>query len=172
VEQTSIAVLLNKAAAKKVPISTVKTLVAAAAGLNLSKGDQLAVSTLPFAATPALAAGAGASSSQLVPTAEKVAGLLLLIFGLYFFALRSSKKRKPLYQEIPIGELPSMVPVDDDPTGEIPAVGATTLQLGPDAVLAQVNDFIDQQPSEAAQLLRMWADERQGSEQPVRALQA
>ena len=31
--------------------------------------------------------------------------------------------------------------------------------------MAQVNDFIDDRPSEAAQLLRMWADERQRAEQ-------
>ena len=64
-----------------------------------------------------------------------------------------------------------MVELEDDPTGEIPALShagvqqTESLQLGPAAVLAQVNDFIDDRPSEAAQLLRMWAEERQNADQ-------
>ena len=56
----------------------------------------------------------------------------------------------------------SMIPVEEErnPTGELPAVGAT-LQLGSDAVLAQVNQFVEQRPAEAAHLLKSWADERE-----------
>jgi flagellar biosynthesis/type III secretory pathway M-ring protein FliF/YscJ len=128
---------------------------------------------MPFAPVPAPVATA--TASQLIPQVEKIGGLLLLIGALLFVALRFSKKRRLLYQEIPVGELTQMVEVEDDPTGEIPILShaggqqATSLELGPAAVLAQVNDFIDDRPSEAAQLLRMWAEERQNAEQGATA---
>ena len=78
----------------------------------------------------------------------------------------AARRRRPLYQEIALGEL-SPDRLDDpgarerDPTGELPAVrGSPALQLGSDAVLAQVNQFVEQRPAEAAHLLKSWADER------------
>jgi flagellar M-ring protein FliF len=165
---TSVAVLLDQKAAAHVSTAQITQLVTAAAGLKLANGDQLVVSTLPFAPPPAPTTSA--SASQLIPQAEKIGGLLLLIGLLLFVAFRFSKKRRLLYQEIPMGELTEMVQVEDDPTGEIPVLAhavdpeAASLELGPAAVLAQVNDFIDDRPSEAAQLLRMWAEERQNAE--------
>jgi flagellar M-ring protein FliF len=170
---TSVAVLLDQKAAAHVSTAQVTQLVTAAAGLKPANGDQLVVSTLPFATVPAPAPVAAAS--QLIPEVEKIGGLLLLIGALLFIALRSSKKRRLLYQEIPMGELTEMVQVEDDPTGEIPVLShadglqAASLELGPAAVLAQVNDFIDDRPSEAAQLLRMWAEERHNAEQGATA---
>jgi len=165
---TSVAVLLDQKAATHVSTAQVTQLVTAAAGLKTANGDQLVVSTLPFAPVPTPAAPT--TASQLIPEVEKIGGLLLVIGVLLFVALRFSKKRRLLYQEIPMGELTEMVQVEDDPTGEIPVLShagdpkATSLELGPAAVLAQVNDFIDDRPSEAAQLLRMWAEERQNAE--------
>jgi flagellar biosynthesis/type III secretory pathway M-ring protein FliF/YscJ len=44
----------------------------------------------------------------------------------------------------------------------LPAVRTTpALKLGSDAVLAQVNQFVEQRPAEAAHLLKSWADERE-----------
>ena len=166
---TSVAVLLDRKAAAHVSTAQVTQLVTAAAGLKTANGDQLVVSSLPFAPVPTTAAAA--ASSQMIPQAMKIGGLLFLIIGLLYVALRSSKKRKLLYQEVPVGELTETVHVTDEATGEVPVLArstdaqATSLELGPAAVLAQVNDFIDDRPSEAAQLLRMWAEERQNAEQ-------
>jgi hypothetical protein len=80
--------------------------------------------------------------------------------------LVAAKRRRPLFQEIALGELgpmASMIPVEQerDPTGEMPAIRAVpALQLGSDAVLAQVNQFVEQRPAEAAHLLQSGADER------------
>jgi flagellar biosynthesis/type III secretory pathway M-ring protein FliF/YscJ len=79
----------------------------------------------------------------------------------------AARRRRPLYQEIALGEfapIASMIPVHEerDPTGELPVVRASPpLQLGSDAVLAQVNSFVEQRPAEAAHLLKSWADERE-----------
>jgi flagellar M-ring protein FliF len=184
VQKTSVAVLLNSSSTPKVSQAQVTSLVTAAAGINPANGDQLVVSSMPFASpsnkqsTAALAASSAAHQSQLMGKAAEIGGLLLLLLGMVFFALRTARRRQPLYQEVPMGELTSnmvLLEDEDDPTGELPAVRRKpALELGPDAVLAQVNDYVESRPSEAARLLQMWAEERQGGDpgqQPM-ALQA
>jgi flagellar M-ring protein FliF len=174
VQRTSVAVLLNSSKTKKVSEAQLKSLVTAAAGLNPANGDQLVVTSMPFAApnssqAGALAASASAHRQQLLERAAEVGGLVLLIAGMVFVTLIAARRRRPLYQEIPLGELgassvPPMIPLteDRDPTGELPVVRrGPALELGSDAVLAQVNQFVEQRPAEAAHLLKSWADERQ-----------
>jgi flagellar M-ring protein FliF len=175
VERTSVAVLLNSSKAK-VNQAKVESLVTAAAGLNKANGDQLVVTSMPFAAAgnsqsaAASAASASAHRQQLLEHAGEIGGLLLLIAGIVVATLVAAKRRRPFYQEIALGELgpmASMIPVEEErnPTGELPAVrAAPTLQLGSDAVLAQVNQFVEQRPAEAAHLLKSWADEREEAE--------
>ena len=171
VERTSVAVLLNSS--KKVNEAQVKSLVTAAAGLNATNGDQLVVTSMRFASAgnsqsaAASAASASAHREQLLEHAGEIGGLLLLIGAMVAVTLVAAKRRRPLYQEIALGELGpmvSMIPVEEEPnpTGEMPAIrAAPALQLGSDAVLAQVNQFVEQRPAEAAQLLKSWADERE-----------
>ena len=145
----------------------------AAAGLNTANGDQLVVTAMPFAAAAnaqsaaASAASASAHRQQTLEHAGEIGGLLLLIAGMVAATVIAAKRRRPLYQEIAMGELSpmaSMIPVEEErnPTGELPAVRPSpALQLGSDAVLAQVNQFVEQRPAEAAHLLKSWADERE-----------
>ena len=175
VERTSVAVLLNSSKAKQVSQAQVKALVTAAAGLNTANGDQLVVTSMPFASagnsqSAALAASASAQRHQQLEHIGEIAGLLLLIAAMVAATVIAAKRRRPLYQEVALGELgpmASMVPVEEDrnPTGELPAIRtAPALQLGSDAVLAQVNQFVEQRPAEAAHLLKSWADEREQAE--------
>jgi flagellar M-ring protein FliF len=171
VQRTSVAVLLNSS--KKVNQAQVRSLVTAAAGLNTTNGDQLVVTSMPFAAVgssqsaSAAAASASAHRQQTLEHAGEIGALLLLIAAMVAATLIAAKRRRPLYQEIALGELSpmaSMIPVEEErnPTGELPAVRtAPALKLGSDAVLAQVNQFVEQRPAEAAHLLKRWADERE-----------
>jgi flagellar M-ring protein FliF len=170
VERTSVAVLLNSSKAKKVNQAQVESLVTAAAGLNKANGDQLVVTSMRFASagnSQGAAPGAGSAHQQLLEHAGEIGGLLLLIAGMVAVTLVAAKRRRPFYQEIALGELgpmASMIPVEEErnPTGEMPAIrAAPALQLGSDAVLAQVNQFVEQRPAEAAHLLKSWADERE-----------
>ncbi len=184
VQKTSVAVLLNSSSAARVSDAQIRSLVTAAAGLNLSAGDQLVVSSLPFAApnnrqaTALAAAAASARSHQLLEHVAEVVGLLLLIAAMIAGTLWASRRRRPLYQEIPLGEITAtpLVPIgtieeERDPTGELPPVGqAAALSFGPEAVLAQVNDFVSERPAEAAALLRSWAGDRQDLPSPSKAL--
>ena len=171
VQRTSVAVLLNSS--KKVNQAQVRSLVTAAAGLNQANGDQLVVTSMPFAAArssqsaAAAAASASANHQQSLEHAGEIGALVLLIAAMVATTLIVAKRRRPLYQEIALGELgpmASMIPVEEErnPTGELPAVRtAPALKLGSDAVLAQVNQFVEQRPAEAAHLLKSWADERE-----------
>jgi flagellar M-ring protein FliF len=171
VQRTSVAVLLNSS--KKVNQAQVRSLVTAAAGLNTANGDQLVVTSMPFAAAgstqsaAAAAASASAHRQQTLEHAGEIGALLLLIAAMVAATVIAAKRRRPLYQEIALGELSpmaSMIPVEEErnPTGELPAVrAAPALKLGSDAVLAQVNQFVEQRPAEAAHLLKRWADERE-----------
>jgi flagellar M-ring protein FliF len=171
VQRTSVAVLLNSS--KKVNQAQVRSLVTAAAGLNKANGDQLVVTSMPFASpassqsAAAAAASASAHHQQSLEHAGEIGALVLLIAAMVATTVIAAKRRRPLYQEIALGELgpmASMIPVEEerDPTGELPAVRtAPALKLGSDAVLAQVNQFVEQRPAEAAHLLKSWADERE-----------
>ncbi len=181
VEQTSVAVLLNSSASKHVSKAQIESLVTAAAGLNLAGGDQLVVSSMPFAATASTSAGAlaagGSGSGGGMGSMIEIGGLVLLLVAMLIFGLWASKRRKPLYQEIPVGALVEGMTMtthdEDDPTGEIPVTRSSmALELGPDAVLAQVDDIVEQRPAAAVQLLRMWAEEREDSDTSVGELRA
>jgi flagellar M-ring protein FliF len=171
VQRTSVAVLLNSS--KKVNEAQVRSLVTAAAGLNTANGDQLVVTSMRFASTAssqsaaAAAASASAHNQHSLEHAGEIGALVLLIAAMVATTVIAAKRRRPLYQEIALGELgpmASMIPVEEErnPTGELPAVRmAPALKLGSDAVLAQVNQFVEQRPAEAAHLLKSWADERE-----------
>ncbi len=170
VERTSVAVLLNSS--KKVNQAQVRSLVTAAAGLNTANGDQLVVTSMRFASSgnsQGAAAGAASASAhrQLLrarrrdrrPPAPD----------------RSDGGRHPGGRQAPPAAVPRDLPGRtrsdgiDDPgrRGTEPDrrdarhTAAPVLQLGSDAVLAQVNQFVEQRPAEAAHLLKSWADERE-----------
>ncbi len=171
VQRTSVAVLLNSS--KKVNQAQVRSLVTAAAGLNTgqrrpARGHVDAVRGSELAVTRQLAAAsASAHRQQSLEHAGEIGALVLLIAAMVAATVIAAKRRRPLYQEIALGELgpmASMIPVEEErnPTGELPAVRtAPALKLGSDAVLAQVNQFVEQRPAEAAHLLKSWADERE-----------
>jgi flagellar M-ring protein FliF len=168
VVKTSVAVLLNSGAKPKVSPAKVKALILAAAGLNTAKGDQLVVTSLPFAKPNTAPAGAlaAANKSKLVDHAAEGGAVVLLILAMLFFALRSAR-RPQSYDEIHIPELsPMATPMmarHDDPmaTSELPSVPRSpALAAGTDAVFSQFNSYIEQRPAEVARLLREWANER------------
>jgi flagellar M-ring protein FliF len=172
VVKTSVAVLLNSGIRPKVSPAKVKSLVFAAAGLSSAAGDQLVVTSLPFAkpndaqASALAAASASASKHQLLEHAVEVGALVLLIIGMLIFALRSARRR-PTYDEIQIPELTPMAsPIGgfDDAamaTSELPIPARSpALAAGTDAVFSQFNAYIEQRPAEVARLLRDWAAER------------
>lgn len=165
VVSTSVAVLLNSDAKPKVSAKKVQALVAAAAGINTTSGDQLVVTSMPFAKTVTSQAGALAALDStnrlhLEEHAGEVAGLVLLIVAMLVLALRAS--RRPVFDEVHVNQMPAALASNYDPIAldehATPRL-ARNSALPPTAVLSQVNEFIEERPAEVARLLRAWADE-------------
>lgn len=165
VVKTSVAVLLNSGAKTKINQPAVTALVTAAAGLNTTTGDQVVVSSMPFATANSLpAATANSGQRLLIEHAAEVAVLVLLILAMMFFALRGA--RRPRYDEV---QMPRSIQAASRALGlddashtviELPVIPAPAgMEVASDGVLSQVSTYIEARPAEVARLLRTWAAE-------------
>jgi len=160
VEKTSVAVLINSAASPKVSVAKVQALVAAAAGLNTANGDQIVVTALKFAKPAVLPAASGGSMQSYIHIATALL-LALFIVGLLWFALRSAKKEK--YDEVGVAEYGAPGSRSFESASkviELPHSPLALAGLSSEAVISQVNNYVEQRPADVARLLRGWADEK------------
>lgn len=155
--------LVNSSAIKKAQIPTLQSLVQTAAGLNMKTGDSIVLTALPFSpAAQAAKVKSPTMMSKLMGFAPD-AGLLFLIAGLFFLALRSSKKRRPVFEELPMLSYGGPLPAIDVDTGELPVVTpltAATLSPAGSPVTREVDAYINTSPDEVAGLMRSWSQER------------
>ncbi|WP_433796617.1 flagellar M-ring protein FliF C-terminal domain-containing protein [Actinoplanes sp. CA-252034] len=154
----SVAVLIDDAAAANVDLAQVRELIGVAAGIDVSRGDQLTVTAMPLrsgTATPADSAVAqsGAASHAGPRTALVVAALILLIGGMLVAVRRRRARaaaasaaadrhgllRAELYHHRP--------PV---PAATVPIAAA------PDRGREQQRAIMPVDPARAAQHLRGW----------------
>jgi flagellar M-ring protein FliF len=163
VVKTSVAVLLNSDSIGKASVARVSSLVSAAAGLNTANGDQLVVTTMPFA-KPAVIRAVTGSTTALLERAGEVAGLVVLIALMLYVALRASRRTR--YDEVAVTGYSPAAPKAlspehaTRPAVELPVAPiASSVGGAPDVVLAQVSSYIEQRPAEVARLLRAWANE-------------
>jgi flagellar M-ring protein FliF len=160
---TAVAVLVNSSAVKKTQLPALQSLVQTAAGLNLNKGDSIVLTSLPFSpAAQATKTKTPTMMSKLTGYAPD-AGLLFLIVALFFLALRSSKKRRPVFEELPMLPMGSALPAMQVDTGELPVISpltAATLSPPGSPVTREVDAYINTSPDEVAQLMRSWSQER------------
>jgi flagellar M-ring protein FliF len=173
VTSQSIAVLVNsKAVHGGMNMSAIKSGVAAAAGLQPSRGDVLSFTEAPFStaaakqAAQAAAAATASSKKAQMGTMEKDGAAALLVGALLFLVWRSARKRRRsatadamVEAAAPAGMLPAYAPyeIEEYPTGEIPRIASSPNQR----VTPEVEQFIDEQPAEVATVLRGWL--REGS---------
>jgi len=171
VESQSVAVLVNsKAVPKGLSLGTLQAGVAAAAGIDTARGDQLAFSAMPFntasAQQEAKAAAAGATQVQKQAMTSLIrTAVVFLVIGIVLFLLwrsaRKARKARPQTPVIAQSELAALARSwSDEPTGQLPAVGSDSKAL---TETSDVNQFIDRQPDDVATMLRGWlADTRSG----------
>ena len=163
VTKTSVAVLVNASAIKKTQLGALRSLVQTAAGLNLKAGDSIVLTALPF--SPA-AQPAKVNPPTMISKVEGYApdvGLLLLIAALFLLALRSSKKRRPVFEELPMLPMGAALSAIEVGTDELPAAApltAATLSPAGSPVTREVDAYINTSPDEVAQLMRLWTQER------------
>ena len=168
VERLSVAVMLDKAAKPAPDADQVKSLVGAALGVDVARGDQIVVDTISFSkeATAASAKATGtAAASPMLDYART--GIGVVILGIVLFVLlRGMRKTKVEIVDLPAGARPMFAMgaggghdamalssgATDAQGRELVAVGASTQQ--------QVLTLVDQQPDEVAVLLRSWLGDR------------
>jgi flagellar M-ring protein FliF len=166
VESTNVSVLLNANAVQPSQVAAIRSMVATAAGLNLAGGDAIAVTSLPFSAPAKVApTKTPAALTSKIKNDLPDAGLVLLIAVLFFLALRSARKRTPVFEDIPVGELASVTgPVRDDDTATSTSLEPTTtlpaLRAAGSPVTPEVDRYISESPEEVAELMRTWSHEQ------------
>ena len=163
VQSQSVAVLVNsKAVPKGMSLTALQKGVAAAAGINTSRGDTLAFSATPFNSTSAkqaakaAAAGAAANSKQAMAGLIKSGAVFLIIAVVLFLLWRSSRKARlnPPTQVLGPADLAALTrSLADEPTGQLPAVMS---EISGTREQGDVNRFIDSQPDDVATMLRTW----------------
>jgi flagellar M-ring protein FliF len=163
VESQSVAVLVNsKAIPKGLSLASLQKGVAAAAGIDTARGDQLAFSAMPFnsaaaaQAAKAAAAGSSADKKQAMGALIKEAVVFLIIAVVLFLLWRSARKARKAAptQVLSPADLAVLTrSLSDEPTGQLPA-GMAEISNGREA--NDVNKFIDGQPDDVATMLRGW----------------
>ncbi len=171
--------ILNPPSADRLKV--IHDLVAAAAGLNMERGDQLIVESLPFESTLNLEApvsdtpGAGAPAAKLTLLEQLkkdpkmmvgVAGLVVVVLGGAFFAISKMKSPKAKVTEVRTrGQLPT--PAEQSPSAPEHAVpqglpSPAPAALGPgrvEALTAQVRAAAQKNTEISAGVLRGWLKE-------------
>jgi flagellar M-ring protein FliF len=175
VENQSVAVLVNsKSLPKGVTVSALRSGVAAAAGIQTSRGDTLAFSAVPFNSTAAKQAAAAAAAATSANKQKSMVALIrtavvFLILGAVLFLLwRSARKARaaagrPVLSSETLSAL-TMPRNHDEPTGQLPV--QTRAEVSSSAEAQDVNRFIDSQPDDVATMLRTWLGDHRGAPAP------
>jgi flagellar M-ring protein FliF len=179
VKRLSVAVLVDAGATSVDQVTQIQNLVTAAAGVSAQRGDTVAVSRMAFGGSEAALAAqqkelddAKAAESQQATMGIVRQGVvvlfLLALLALVYRSMRKAARRRtpglyagdvreitpprspePLLLERPVVTLPA----------ELPEAGPTDEERQRDKTTRQVEEMIDQQPVEVAQMLRGWLDE-------------
>ncbi|MGC1513862.1 MAG: flagellar basal-body MS-ring/collar protein FliF [Acidimicrobiales bacterium] len=184
-ERLSVAVLLDGKAKNATNRAEIERLVSAAAGLDANRGDTVEIGRMPFdtsagkeEAKEGAARAAAEKQDQLMALVRNV-GALLIVAMVLFLSYRSARKSSRAMVTTPI-ELPTGIPlraISASPNPPRVSNGSQALDLGaltagyeelepepaPEirpAVQPQINELIEKQPDEVAQVLRSWLADR------------
>ncbi len=167
-----MAVLLVSTTAGAVNAADVQSLVSAAAGIDATRGDTIAVSAMPFdtsaatAAKDALAASAAAEQSVKQTSLIKTAAMALVVLILIFLAWRASKRAKKRKALTP-GELKHLedmqAALEQQRLAQLnAAIPSPAIEMANADMEAleerqrEIEQMVEDQPEEMAALLRGW----------------
>jgi flagellar M-ring protein FliF len=172
VQKLGVSVVLDKTAAGAIDEATVQKLVSSAVGLDTTRGDSLAIATLPFDTSTAQEAAAAAKASKTAAASAaskaqlmsmiKTGGVVLAIAIIVIIAVIGRKRRgKP---EAPPDELDTfLLTLNDGDPADVPKEPA--MRIVPNGAMdtaeAQatrqaVTDLAGEQPDDVARALRNW----------------
>ncbi|HET9058755.1 MAG TPA: flagellar basal-body MS-ring/collar protein FliF [Acidimicrobiales bacterium] len=173
----SVAVVVNSSV-HGVSVNTVKQLVAAAAGLQPTRGDTIQVAFVPFnqaqlkAAQAQLKSATAASSKATMMSAARGGLVALVVIALLVFALRRITKTTRVPLPLPAGYQPLQLEAgddydEDDATIALPAPAAIPVPAAPanysaqvqvPAEIAALGEMIEREPERIAEMLRSWLE--------------
>jgi flagellar M-ring protein FliF len=175
IKKLNVAVLLDSTVAGTVDPAQVQQLVSAAAGIDSTRGDTIAVSAMPFdtsaaqAAQQALNAASAADQSAKQMSLIKTGALGAVIVALMFLAWRASrrsKKRKSLTPEERKHLEDMQAALEQQRLVELnQAIPAQMLEAAPESYpdgeareerVREIEQMVKDQPEEMAVLLRGW----------------
>lgn len=174
VERLSVAVLVDSATVDDAARAQIEQMVSTAAGIDLERGDQVMVTSLPFdrTGTDAAVAAAEVEAAELMRAQRtstiRTAVIAFLVLVAMLLAYRSTRRaRREVSTPIDIGEIRSAgrtdepellaVAVDEAPRG--PPI--SPIELASQNALEELGVLADKRPEEVAQILQSWlSDER------------
>lgn len=171
-QRQSVSVMVDERAAGGLNLTALEAAVAAAAGIDTERGDQLSVQRMAFdttsaeAATDALAvADAQAAAQQRADTIREIAiaaGIVLLVVVVLVVLGRRSRRSRR--EALDLGALdaargtPVTLPPLDD-ADDLPVLPPAPTPAPPDRTTvrrAEIAALADEQPEQVAELLRGW----------------
>jgi flagellar M-ring protein FliF len=186
VRKLSVAVLLDSRTAKGADEARLQQLVSSAVGLDATRGDSIAVTTLPFDQGLADQTKKDLAQTQkdeqqqqmysYIKTGATAGGIVLLLLG----AMISGRRRNKRLQKLIRAEVAQL---DDEPLA-LEGRSQTALDTGPDTLTMplalepgiapdpealerearqrEIATLVEKQPDEVAALLRTWLADRRG----------
>ncbi len=161
VTNQSVAVLVNsKALPEGVSLSALQQGIAAAANIRTARGDVLSVHEAPFAKSAALSSSSSKGGSSALSEDGKPLGAFLLVAAVLFLLWRNSKRARR--QAVPTDTMISSLALQQaiaESAGDGPplAIGSPRRPL-------EIENIIDDQPEEVADVLRGWLQLKAPSE--------
>jgi flagellar M-ring protein FliF len=154
VTDQSVAVLVNsKALPKGVSLASLTQGVSAAANIRTSRGDVLSVHEAPFVKSAAVGGSAAKSGGSSPLTADaKPLGAFLLAAAVLFLLWRNSKRARR--QSVPTDTMISSLALQQALTES--ASDTAPLALNAPRRALEIENIIDDQPEEVADVLRGW----------------
>ncbi len=152
-------------------VEAIKSAVVAAAGMDINRGDQVAVENMPFDNTQALASLKETqmeTQQNFYMTLGKIGLLVLMAFGVLLFLrslLKPKREKKYVDTVEDLVEEPSMMPqVEDIITTDITAEDLARAEAARDAkkrqaVREEVFEMANKQPENVAQIIKKWLSE-------------
>ncbi|UQU65425.1 flagellar M-ring protein FliF [Couchioplanes caeruleus] len=172
IKRLNVAVLLDATTAGAVNQADVQTLVSAAAGVDPTRGDTVAVSAMAFdtsaatAAQNALAASAAAEKSAKQTSLIKTAAMALVVLFLIFLAWRWSRKQRKRKALTPaelrhLEEMQAALEAQRlaELNAAIPSPALEAANITHEALeerQREIEQMVEDQPEEMAALLRGW----------------
>lgn len=184
VQRLSVAVLVDSTTVDAASVAAIEAMVTTAAGIDLARGDQVAVTSLPFDRTGQEAAAAAAELASEEAAAAQTSSMIrtavigFLIFIALLLAYRSTRKaRREVSTPIDIGEIRSARLPDEPEELQLAAADAavaaqaampeppemTPVQAASRDALEELGELADRRPEEVAQILQGWLTDEKAS---------